>query len=192
MTDKYFCGVSSKHNLQLLICHFNSYLGQRKLYPGTGILGGVRRGDFKYRWDDRYCTAVNGAVDGDVDGSYVTGILPKHVATNNRTHVLIRESNYHPDGGQVFFPKNNDPFVAVLALPGDDIKLKDFVAFYCDGSFGINIHANVWHQPLYPINDEAVILGKQGAVHACVSLDTVDEFGKYLLIPLTKPGRITG
>lgn len=162
-------------------------LGWRQLYPGTGVLGGVRSGDFLYKWERNYCTAVNEAVDGDVDGQYVTGILPRDVSPENRTRVLIRESNYHPDGGQVFFPKNKDPFVAVLALPGDDVTLQDFVAFYCDGSFGINIHANVWHQPLYPINDEADFFGKQGAVHGCVSLDTVDEFGKYLSIPLTKP-----
>jgi len=114
------------------------------------------------------------------------------VSPSNRTRVLIRESNYHPDGGQVFFPKNNDPYVAVLALPNENVQLKDFVAFYCDGSFGINIYADVWHQPLYPINNEAVILGKQGAVHACVSLDTVEEFGKYLSIPLTKPTHAVG
>ena len=99
----------------------------------------------------------------------------------------MREANYHPDGGQVFFPSNGDPFVALLALPTDDIKLDHFKAFYFDGSFGVQIHADIWHQPIYPINDEATFLGKQGAVHACVAVDTVEEFGEYLLVPLIKP-----
>jgi hypothetical protein len=40
------------------------------------------------------------------------------------------------------------------------------------------------HQPVYPINNKAIFLGKQGAVHACVCIDTVDEWGKYLSVPL--------
>ncbi|XP_052764101.1 uncharacterized protein LOC128206021 [Mya arenaria] len=157
--------------------------GWRKLYPNTGILGGECSGDFLYKWVGDQCTAINKAVGGN----YVTGRLPSNVSPRNRTHVLVRAANYHPDGGQVFFPENKDPFIALLALPGDDIKLEDFVAFYFDGSFGVQIHADVWHQPVYPINDEATFLGKQGAVHACVNVDTVDEFGKYLLVPLSRP-----
>ncbi|WAR17261.1 ALLA-like protein [Mya arenaria] len=134
-------------------------------------------------WIGDQCTAINKAVGGN----YVIGRLPSNVSPSNRTHVLVREANYHPDGGQVFYPVNKDPFIALLALPGDDIKLEDFVAFYFDGSFGVQIHADIWHQPVYPINDEATFVGKQGAVHACVAVDTVDEFSKYLLVPLSPP-----
>jgi hypothetical protein len=52
----------------------------------------------------------------------IAGRLPTGVAFDNRTHVLVREANYHPDGGQVFFPRDKDPFIALLALPGDDIN----------------------------------------------------------------------
>ena len=82
--------------------------------------------------------------------------------------------------------ENGDPFIALLGLPGDDIKPEDFKAFYFDGSAGLQIYADIWHQPLYPVTDEAVFQGKQGAVHACVVVDTVDEFGKWLLVPLKK------
>ena len=67
------------------------------------------------------------------------GRLEKGVDPHNRKFVLTREANYHPDGGQVFFPVTKEPFVLLLALPGDDIKLEDFVAFYCDGSCGVQI-----------------------------------------------------
>jgi ureidoglycolate hydrolase len=82
-------------------------------------------------------------------------------------------------GYNFLHPLTKDPFIALLALPGDDIKSENFVAFYFDGSFGVQIHANIWHQPVYPINNKAIFLGKQGAVHACVCIDTVDEWGKY-------------
>lgn len=158
--------------------------GWRKLWPETGTLGGIRSGDFKYKWVGDMCTAVNEAV---INGDYVTGKLPRWVSPSNRTHVLVKDANYHPDGSQVFYPKNRDPFVMLLAKPGDDISLESFVAFYCDGSFGVHVHTGVWHQPVYPINDEAEFYGKQGAVHACVGVNTAGEFGKYLLVPLTKP-----
>ena len=154
--------------------------GWRPICSGTGNQGGVTSGAFRYRWEGDELKAVNEAVGGD----YTTGRLPPGVSTTNRTHVLVREANYHPDGGQVFFPTNSAAFVLLLALPGDDIKLSDFVAFYCDGSFGVQIRPGIWHQPLYPIADEAVFRGKQGRVHACVAVDTVTEFGKYLKVPL--------
>ncbi|XP_053382470.1 ureidoglycolate lyase-like [Mercenaria mercenaria] len=157
--------------------------GWRTLCPGTGTLGGLINDELTYKWVGDQSMVTDDTEDGD----FITGRLPKNIPPSDRTHVLVREANYHPDGGQVFFPKDKDPFVALLALPGDDIKMEDFVAFYFDGSFGVQIHADIWHQPIYPIKDESVFLGKQGAVHACVAVDTVDEFGKYLLMPLKPP-----
>jgi hypothetical protein len=43
--------------------------------------------------------------------------------------------NYHPDGGQVFFPLDHRPFCIPLALPGDDITPEKFVCFRIDGQF---------------------------------------------------------
>ena len=129
-----------------------------------------------------------------VDGQYVTGWFadPASASVSN-THnvdysrIYVREANYHPDGGQMFYPKNGEAFVALLALPGDDISPSDFVAFYWDGSFGIQIFPNIWHQPLYPIANFAEFSDKQGKVHACIAVDFVKEFNVYLEVPLTQP-----
>jgi hypothetical protein len=43
------------------------------------------------------------------------------------------------DGGQVFFPRDKDPFIALLALPGDDIKPENFVAFYSTHCAGTRV-----------------------------------------------------
>eukprot|EP00730_Choanoeca_flexa_P015323 TRINITY_DN7014_c0_g1_i4.p1 TRINITY_DN7014_c0_g1~~TRINITY_DN7014_c0_g1_i4.p1 ORF type:complete len:112 (+),score=23.76 TRINITY_DN7014_c0_g1_i4:59-394(+) len=82
------------------------------------------------------------------------------------------------------FGRDHEAFVCLLALPNDDVKAKDFVAFYCDGSFGIHINADVWHQPVYPLADVATYYGKQGAVHACAAYDSVDEENIWLNVPL--------
>jgi hypothetical protein len=153
----------------------------RKIMDRTGRGGGIAEGRFEYWWDDNKLMAVNNAVGG----SYTVGILPKNVSINNRTSVLTREANYHPDGGQVFYPLDKNPFVLLLALPGDDINPEDFVAFYFSGECGAQIYPNIWHQPVFPLSRKASFMTKQGKVHACVGVDTLEEFNKWLEIPLT-------
>lgn len=102
-----------------------------------------------------------------------------------RDRLYICQANYHPDGGQVWYPREGIPFVAVLARPTDDVRPEDFVAFHCDGSFGIQILPEVWHQPAAPIGARMTIDNKQGRVHACVDFDSLAEFGCYLEVPLT-------
>ena len=63
-----------------------------------------------------------------------------------------------------------------LALPGDDVTPKQFVAFWCDGSRGLHIHPNIWHGAIVPLDDHAELLGRQGRVHAHVSVDFAKEF----------------
>ncbi len=163
--------------------------GRRRLDPGTGTGGGLTSGPFKMRWQGDVLYADNHAVGG----FYVTGwtCRPEQASeekqTVPRTRVLTHEANYHPDGGQIFFPRQGASFVALLALPGDDVKPEDFVAFFCPGDFGIHINAGVWHQPVYPLRDEAEFDDKQGAVHACVSVDFTKEFGCLLSVPLGSP-----
>jgi ureidoglycolate lyase/seryl-tRNA synthetase len=161
--------------------------GRRKLDAGTGLGGGVTSGPFKMRWRGDVLYADNHAVGGH----YVTGwaCAPEEAseerASGPRLRVLTHEANYHPDGGQIFFPRNGAPFVALLALPGDDVRPEDFVAFRFAGDVGVHINTGVWHQPVYPLWDEAEFDDKQGAVHACVSVDFPREFGCLLSVTLT-------
>jgi hypothetical protein len=160
--------------------------GWRPVVPGTGNQGGITSGTFEMERKGQLMIARNHAVDGH----YVTGWFGDP-AEAQRTrepedlqHILVREANYHPDGSQVFFPREGVPFVALLALPGDDVTPDDFVAFYCDGTFGINIHPGVWHQPVFPLRQRATFDDKQGRVHACIAIDFVVEFQRYLSVPL--------
>jgi hypothetical protein len=98
--------------------------------------------------------------------------------------LYIYQANYHPDGGQIWCPRDGTPFVAVLAKPGDDVMPDDFVAFRFDGSFGLQILPAVWHQPAAPVGARMTIDNKQGRVHACVDFDSLAEFGCYLEVPI--------
>ena len=166
--------------------------GWRAIDAGSGDQGGVTEGLFEFCWKGETLYARNHAV-GD---SYLFGwsTWPEEAASSaggarERERALIWRANYHPDGGQLFFPLNGRSFVVPLALPGDDVTPESFVAFWCDGSRALYLHPNVWHGAVVPHDDEAQFLDRQGRVHARVSVDFVREFGCYLGVSLRPPPR---
>ena len=84
----------------------------------------------------------------------------------------------------MFFPLDARPFLVPLALPGDDIEPTDFVCFRFDGSRGLYIHPNIWHEGVFATRGTQRFFDKQGAVHARVSVDFAREFGCLLEAPI--------
>jgi hypothetical protein len=163
--------------------------GWRPIDANSGDQAGVTAGVFEFWWKGQTLYARNNAV-GD---SYLFGwsTWPEEAAsagpTSPRDRALIWRANYHPDGGQLVYPKDGASFVVPLALPGDDVTPDRFVTFWCDGSRGLYIHPNVWHGAFVPLADHAQFLDRQGRVHARVSVDFPKEFGCYLAAPLRRP-----
>jgi hypothetical protein len=157
--------------------------------PDTGDEGGTTEGQFSFYWKGEVLYGQNEAVND----SYLIGWTrdPKQASEEierpDRSRVLVWHANYHPDGGQLFFPKERSPFIVPLALPGDDLTPDKFVGFYCDGSQGLYFHPGVWHTPALPFSSTMVFDDRQGRVHARVSCHFVEEFGKYLSVPLRAP-----
>ena len=160
--------------------------GWRPLVSGTGNEGGVVNDTFEFRRAGQLQYAENKAVGR----SYITGWFADPAAARSEDaptftdRILTHEANYHPDGGQIFFPRDGVGFVALLAPPGDDVTAADFRAFYVPGHLGIHINPGVWHQPIFPLADRAIFDDAQGRIHACVSCDFLAEFGGYLSVPL--------
>ncbi len=129
--------------------------GWREIDEGTGDEGGTTQGSFEVWWDGNILYGKNNAVEHksgyEIDGKYVLGYssLPQKDSKKINFYSLPKEiyiwhANYHPDGGQLFFPSENKPFISPLALPGDDIRPEDFKAFYFDGKKDYISHPNVW------------------------------------------------
>ena len=164
--------------------------GWRDIEEGTGNEGGTTEGPFEAWWEQNILYGRNSAVEHkseyDKDGRYLLGYssdpdtLKKNYIKEDPKQIYIWHVNYHPDGGQLFFPKENKPFISPLALPGDDIQLNDFKAFYFNGSQGLYIHPNIWHEGVFPTKEKASFKGKQGKVHARVSIDLLEEFKSYI------------
>jgi ureidoglycolate lyase len=164
--------------------------GRRPVDPGTGDQGGTVRGTFEFWWDGDTMFGRNTAV-GD---QYLLGwsrnpgdARPHGALSVPRERLLLWHANYHPDGGQVFFPANGEPFVTALARPGDDVTPDDFVTFYVDGGRGLYLHPNVWHEAVFPLVTPSTFDDEQGRVHARVSVNFAREFGVFLSMPMRAP-----
>ena len=181
----YGCLVEASHGFPIEIVRWPAQ-GWRPVDQNSGDQGGVTEGVFEFWWKGDTLYARNNAVGDSYLFAWST--WPEEAAADGpakpRQEALIWRANYHPDGGQLFYPIHGEPFIVPLALPGDDVKPEDFVAFRCDGSFGIHIDPGVWHQPMFPFGPSATFDDKQGRVHACIAVNFVSEFGCYLEVPL--------
>ena len=159
--------------------------GWRPVDTDTGDQGGTVEGVFISEWRGDVLFGRNDAVGGEYILAYATEPAAADV-THRRDpqRILLWHANYHPDGGQLFFPLDAAPFVVPLALPGDDVGPESFVCFRFDGSKGLYLHPNVWHEGVFGISGMQRFFAKQGAIHARVSVDFAREFGCLLEAPL--------
>ena len=163
--------------------------GWRKVDEDSGDEAGWVEGIFHGEWQGDVLYGRNEAVSGH----YVLGWSttdPQLASTTQQTvprdQVLLWHMNYHPDGGQLFFPQDRSAFVVPVALPGDDLAVEQVIALWCDGSRGLYIHPGIWHEGIFPAAQRQRFLDRQGRVHARVSCDLAAEFGVYLSVPLVQ------
>ncbi|GJL83974.1 MAG: hypothetical protein DHS20C01_36080 [marine bacterium B5-7] len=181
----YGCLMDDPENVEIEIVTWPAQ-GWRPVDDDTGNQGGYVEGIFKGEWQGDTLMGSNDAVNGH----YVLGwstdpqMASSERQSASRDKVLLWHFNYHPDGGQLFFPLEPKPFVVPVALPGDDLTPDKVIAFWLDGSKGLYIHPGIWHEGIFPAEDSQRFLDRQGRVHARVSCDFGEEFGVYLSVPL--------
>ncbi len=160
--------------------------GWRPVDAGSGDEGGTVEGVFHAEWRGDVLRARNDAVAGDYVLGWSTdpGEAREGAGGTAPQRVLLWHLNYHPDGGQMFFPLAGEPFVVPLAPPGDDLRLEDIVALWCDGSQGLYIHPGIWHEGVFPATPAQGFRDRQGRVHARISCNVAREFGAFLKVSL--------
>lgn len=160
--------------------------GWRRVDTDCGDEGGTTEGVFYSEWKGDILYGSNEAVGGHYVLGYATDPELASGDSNNKPEkILIWHANYHPDGGQMFFPLDDQPYLVPVALPGDDISPDQFICFLCKGNQGLYIHANIWHEGVFSIHGKQRFLDRQGAVHARVSVNFAKEFNCLLEIDLT-------
>lgn len=151
--------------------------GWRPVDLDSGNEAGTTEGVFVSSWKGDILYGSNEAVGGQ----YVLGyaVEPSVADMDHSQHpqqVMLWHANYHPDGGQLFFPLDNRPFYVPLALPGDNVQPSDFVCFRFSGHQGCCIHPNIWHEGVFALSGTQRFFDRQGRVHARVSVDFAREF----------------
>lgn len=171
-------------------------LGWRSLDPETGDEAGTTEGPFEVAWQGDHYFAHNLAIASS-NNKYLDGLgaLPeKSSAEDPRSGtgncIFLWMSDYHPDGGQLFWPETPIPFVVCLgsATVGDDISPCDMRAFAIPAGKGVYISPGTWHNGVYAHGDHCPVrfLTRQGRVHARVSCSWAAEFGVLLRVPLVR------
>jgi Ureidoglycolate lyase len=160
--------------------------GWRPVDEDSGNEGGTTEGTFTSSWQGDVLFGSNAAVGGEYVLGY--GVDPAGAQTNhqdNPQRILLWHANYHPDGGQLFFPMDkSESFLIPLALPGDDIRPEHFVCFRFQSHQGCYIHPNIWHEGVFATRGTQRFYDRQGKVHARVSVNFAQEFGCLLEMPL--------
>ena len=172
--------VEDPHSCSIEIVRWPA-LGSRPVDADSGDEGGTRQGVFVSEWRGDVLYGRNEAVGGHYVLAYAEP--PEHAcAAHHRAprRMLLWHANYHPDGGQLFFPLDPRPFYVPLALPGDDVTPERFVCFRFDGTLGLYIHPNIWHEGVFGLAGTQRFFDRQGAVHARISVDFAREFGCLL------------
>lgn len=75
----------------------------------------------------------------------------------------------HPLGSQAFVPLLGNPFLVVVAPPGDAPVPGLVRAFLSNGRQGVNYHRGVWHHPVLTIEkrDDFLVVDRSGAGNNC-------------------------
>jgi hypothetical protein len=161
--------------------------GTRPVDADTGDQGGTTEGTFLSTWKGDVLYGRNEAVDGHYILGF--GVAPELARTDHAEvprRILLWHANYHPDGGQLFYPLEQHPFYVPVALPGDEVTPERFTCFRFDGKHGLYIHPNVWHEGVFALRATQRFFDKQGAIHARVSVDFAREFGCLLEVSIER------
>ena len=105
-------------------------------------------------------------------GSGLAGITLVGVDAHASTFPLcIKMLERHPLSSQSWIPRNQVPFVIVVAPNGadglpDETRLR---AFFAEGNQGINYRTGVWHHPLLTVGNagEFVVVDRMGDILNC-------------------------
>lgn len=155
----YGCLVEDPDKQRVEIVRWPS-TGKRKVDEDSGDQGGTTGGVFTSEWHGDVLYGQNGAVNGHYILGYGTGPTEANEHHDRPPQrLMLWHANYHPDGGQLFFPLDRKPFLVPLALPGDDIKPEQFVCFRFDGTCGLYIHPNIWHEGVFAISGSQPVPG---------------------------------
>lgn len=120
---------------------------------------------------------------GAADGRAIISIFRKPFADRFPLSVSMLER--HPQGSQAFVPLHGNPFLILVAPPGDVPDLGRLRLFISDGRQGVNYATGVWHHPLITCvdGDELLVVDRRGELPNCDEYQLDPALGLYIEAP---------
>ena len=89
----------------------------------------------------------------------------------------IKMMERHPLGSQAFIPLKQNPFLLLVAEPGETPAAASIRAFVTDGTQGVNYHRGVWHHPILccEAEDDFLVVDREGEGNNCDEYFFADE-----------------
>ena len=89
----------------------------------------------------------------------------------------LRLMERHPLSSQAFIPLSRQPFLIVVAPPGDALRSADIRAFLSNCRQGINYRTGTWHHPLLALNEvtDFLIVDRGGEGNNCDEIPIHDR-----------------
>lgn len=83
--------------------------------------------------------------------------------------LTVRMLERHPLSSQAFVPLGRQPFLVVVAPPGDRPKPRQVRAFLAEDGQGVNYRRGVWHHPLVALDEvtDFLVVDRGGAGENC-------------------------
>ncbi|MDH3451273.1 MAG: ureidoglycolate lyase [Gammaproteobacteria bacterium] len=87
--------------------------------------------------------------------------------------VDLRLMERHPLASQAFMPLSANRFLAVVAPPGEELRVQELRAFMVTAGQGINYSRDVWHHPVLALDTEThfLIVDRDGPGHNCDEIE---------------------
>ncbi len=120
----------------------------------------------------------------EIDTQEDSGRTAVHIyIAKKRTFPLkIEMLEKHPFFSQAFIPRDNIPFLVVVAPPTEKPNIKDIEVFVTNGEQGVNYSRGVWHFPLISIEDDVhfIVIDRRHAVKS-------DKIEQCIIYPIKEP-----
>ena len=104
--------------------------------------------------NDGYATRYNDLASVDVDESGGRPLINIFRCRPRPLPISIHMMERHPLASQAFIPLHKNPFLIVVAPPGERVDPGSLSAFVTNGLQGVNYARGVWHFPLIGLREE--------------------------------------